>query len=331
LLKGEDDLFSGQECCTDMREGGGRTIRVAVTSSSYSANEILERETTTVFPHARLNEAKRKLQGEELAEFIGDAEGLIIGLERVDEGLLRKCPNLRVIAKYGVGIDNIDFEACRQRSVAVRWTPGINRGSVAELTLAFMIMLSRNIYSTSLQMRQGVWHKNGGYDLSEKTVGIIGVGNIGKEVARLLQVFHCPVLVNDIIDQGSYYRDNGLIEVSKEEIYREADIVTLHTPLTSLTRHLINSDTLGMMKKTAFLINVARGGIVAKDDLKRALKEGIIAGAALDVYEEEPPEDQELLTLPNLICTPHIGGNTRGAVLALGRSALLHLREFFQA
>jgi len=161
-------------------------------------------------------------------------------------------------------------------------------------------------------------------------VGIIGVGHIGKEVVRLLKPFGCKILVNDIIHQDEYYHQNGLIEVSKEEIYQEADFISLHTPLDESTENLITMHEIETMKASAYLLNSARGGLVDEQDLKQALLQGVIAGAAVDAYVEEPPTDMEFLELPNLICTPHIGGNATEAVEAMGRSAIKHLREYFQ-
>jgi D-3-phosphoglycerate dehydrogenase len=197
------------------------------------------------------------------------------------------------------------------------------------MAIAFMIMLCRNLYTSSVQHKSGTWSRNGGMNLRGKTVGIIGMGNIGKEVARLLKPFKCKVLVNDIVDQGEYYKKNKLREASKDEIYQEADFITIHTPLTDLTKYLINKGVLLKMKRSSYLINTARGAIVKQPDLKWALQNNIITGAALDVYDEEPPQDKEFLNLPNLICTPHIGGNSEESVLAMGRSAIKHLIEYF--
>jgi D-3-phosphoglycerate dehydrogenase len=251
-----------------------------------------------------------------------------VGLEKIDRAIMDNCKNLKIIAKYGVGLDNIDVEYCRQRNIHIGWTPGVNRLSVAEMTLSFMIGLSRNIFLTSSQLAGGRWNKNGGHDLSHKSVGIIGAGNVGKELLRLLKPFRCRIMVNDVIDQTEYYRENQLVDATKEEIYKNSDLVTLHTPLTRDTHGMIDKNVLALMKKSAFLINTARGPIVRASDLKWALKHNIIAGAALDVYDEEPPKDLELLKLPNLICTPHIGGNSSESVLAMGRSAIRHLRDF---
>lgn len=304
-----------------------RLIKVA--SPSFSKNGTLRQELLRSFPRAVFNDRGTHLSGAALAEFLQGADGVVIGLEPVDDRLLEANPDLRIVAKYGVGLDNVDVEACRKRNVVVGWTGGVNRRSAAELAVCCMIGLCRNVFNTSTRLRRGEWHKEGGMQLSGRTVGIIGVGHIGKEVARLLAPFHCTLLANDIIEQDDYYRENGLIAAEKDEIYARADIVTLHVPSTPLTRHMIDSEALRKMKRGAYLINVARGDLVKQIDLKRALTEGWIAGAALDVFESEPPGDTELLGLPNLVCTPHIGGNAVEAVLAMGRSAIRHLRSHF--
>ena len=304
-------------------------MKIAVTSPSFSRNEILRSEILKYFPDTKLNLQGQRFNKGDLIEFIQDADGIVLGLEPIDEEVLSKCPRLKIIAKYGVGLNNIDFQAVNKRGIKIGWTGGVNRLSVAEMALGFMLMLARNLYQTSNLLKQGTWKKNGGFQLSQKTVGIIGVGFIGKELVRLLKPFNCKILVNDIINQDDYYRSEGLIEVTKKQLYQQADFITIHTPLDDSTYKMLNMDAFKLMKRTAFVINTARGGIIDENDLKVALKEKIIAGAAIDVYENEPPEDMGLLSLPNFICTPHIGGNAFEAVIAMGMSAIKHLRDFF--
>ena len=188
------------------------------------------------------------------------------------------------------------------------------------MALGFMLALSRNLYITSNQLKSGFWNKNGGLQFTGKTVGIIGVGNIGKELIEILTPFNCNILVNDLKELGEYPKAK-IQQVEKDLIFKESDFISIHTPLNNETKNLINIDVLNKMKNTSFLINTARGGIINEKDLKYALTNGIIAGAALDVYEVEPPYDLELLQLPNLICTPHTGGNASEAVLAMGMSS----------
>ena len=191
-------------------------------------------------------------------------------------------------------------------------------------------MLSRSLYETSNQLKNKMWNKNGGFQLSGKTVGIIGVGNIGKEVVRLLKPFKCKILVNDIVEQSEYYTENNLIELPRNEIFEKSDIITLHTTLDKDTNNLVDLKLLNQMKNSSYIINTSRSGIIVENDLKYALKNNIIAGAAIDVYVSEPPSDYELLGLSNLICTPHIGGNAIEAVEAMGMSAIKHVKAFYK-
>ena len=303
--------------------------RIKVTSMSFSKNEHLVKELKGKFPYSTFNTLKYNFTKEELTDFIKEADGAIIGLEKIDKEIITNCPNLEIIAKYGVGLDNIDINACRKHNITVAHTQGTNKLSVAEKTLCFMLALTNNVFQSSYNLKNNNWEKKGGFQLSEKTVGVIGVGNIGKEVIRLLKPFNCNILVNDIIDQSDYYKKNNLEESTKEEIFRNANIITIHTPLTKETRYMINNETISLMKKSAFIINTARGSILNQNDLKNALKNSIIAGAAIDVYEEEPPQDKEFIALPNLITTPHIGGNSYEAIIATGMSAIEHLTTFF--
>ena len=304
-------------------------MNIVATSPSFSKNKILQDEIYKYFPDAKLNLGGKRFNQDELIEYIKDADAIIVGLEPVNTEVLDKCPNLKIISKYGVGLNNINLEACKKRNIAIGWTGGVNKLSVSEMTLGYMLMLARNLYTTSNQLKKGIWNKSGGFQLSGKTVGIIGVGHIGKDLIRLLKPFGCKILVNDIIEQDEYYQKNSLIKSTKKEIFKNSDFVTVHTPYDDSTKNMINMEALTLMKETAYIINSARGGIIDEQDLKYALQNSIIAGAAIDAYVEEPPTDKEFMELPNLICTPHIGGNSKEAIEAMGMSAIHHLKEFF--
>ena len=304
-------------------------MKIKVSTVAFSKNEELVRQLKKKFPDAVVNKEGKRFSGQELIDYFSDADGAIIGLEKVDESFLKALPNLRIIAKYGVGLDNVDLQACKKYNVTVGWTPGVNKTSVAEMALGFMLMLGRNLFITSMQLKQGTWNKSGGISLAGKTVGIIGFGHIGKELVRLLAPFGCAILVNDIVEVNE--TGQPVKFVSKEDIYSNSDFISIHTPLTPDTAGMINASVLSAMKKTALLVNTARGGIINEEDLKNALRSGKIAGAALDVYETEPPEDKELLQLENLICTPHIAGNSYEAVVAMGEAAVNHLVNFQKA
>ncbi len=302
--------------------------QIVVVSRTFTNTPELVSELSQHFTHITWNPDK-KLSGDALASFIGDAKGAIIALEEIDDHILSQCPNLEIIGKFGVGLDNLNIDACRAHNVKIGWTGGVNRLSVAEMALSFMISLSRNLTSSSIQLKRGLWNKDGGVNLSGRTIGIIGVGNVGKEVIRLLKPFGCRILVNDIIDQKEYYLREGVEEVGKDEIFTNADMITLHIPSTPDTENIVNEHSIGLMKENACIINTARGPLVDYTALKKALQTKKIAGAGIDVYEEEPPQDSELLNLENLICTPHIGGNSKESVLAMGMSAIEHLKEHF--
>ncbi len=303
-------------------------MRVAVTSPSFSKHPDLIRKMGLEFPDAKLNSEGLLFSKNELIEYLKDYDAAIVGLDQIDEEVLSQLPNLKIIAKYGVGLNNIDLEACKKHNVKIGWTGGVNRVSVAEMVMGNALSLLRNLYQTSNLLSNGVWQKNGGEQLTSKTVGIIGIGFIGKELVKMLKPFNCKILVNDIINQDKYYAQNNLIESTKEEIFKNCDVITVHTPLTKDTKYLLNSSSFNLMKSNTIVINTARGGIIEESDLIKALTEGVIKAAAIDVYEEEPPTNMELLSLPNLICTPHIGGNAKEAVLAMGMSAINHLIDF---
>ena len=303
--------------------------KIKVSSHSFSKNKKLQELLLKQFPNTIFNETGQILQGSNLFHFIQDADGIIAGQENLNSSILNKTSKLKVISKYGVGLDNINFEYCKKQNIQVKWTAGVNKRSVAELTLSFMLTLCKNFYPTSIQLKNGVWNKTGGIDLSQKTIGIIGVGNIGKELIELLKPFRCKILVNDILDQSNYYKKHQLFSTLKEKILKESDIVTIHTPLTQQTTNLINLNSIQLMKKSAFLINTARGPIVNQNALKKALLNQWIAGAALDVYSTEPPTDKKFLNIPNLICSPHIGGNSQESVFAMGTAAIQNLKNFF--
>jgi D-3-phosphoglycerate dehydrogenase len=306
-------------------------ITIGVTTVAFSKNKELVAQLKSLgFLLVKINEDGKRFERADLMKFLVDCEIAIVGLDKVDVELLESLPKLKAISKYGVGLDNIDLLACKSRGVDVLHTQGVNKRSVSEMALGFMLSLMRNLYVTSNQLKEGRWNKNGGVQLSEKTVGIMGMGNIGKDFVRLLKPFNCRNLINDIFDLTEYSKEDDLIVASKEQIFREADAISVHTPLNYETTNLFNEGTFGLMKPGSVLINTARGGIVNLNDLKKALKKGLIGGAAIDVYDTEPPEDTELLSIPNLLNTPHIGGNSEEAVEAMGQAAIYHVTNYFK-
>lgn len=300
---------------------------VAVASHSFPKHPTLRRELLDRYPESKFNETGKPLKGEALIAFLRGYERAITGLEVLDKTVFSALPSLRVVSKYGVGLDMIDLAAARRHGIAIRWTAGVNRQSVAELTIAFMIALARNLMPLTREIRNGIWTHGGGRQLSSATVGIVGCGHVGKTVARLCRAFGSKVLAYDIVDYREFYSENNVTAVQLDELLAESDFVTLHVPLDDSTRGMIGDAQIAAMKSGAFLINTARGGIVDEQALKRALIDHKLAGAAFDVFQNEPPADTELVMLPNFVGTPHVGASTTEAVLAMGRAAIAGLDD----
>lgn len=304
-------------------------MKVGVTSPSFSKSTALRSRLESSFGDVIYNTDGVKLEGNALIDFAKDCEALIVGLDIINDDILKNLPKLKFISKYGVGLDGIDIGACEKYNISIGWTGGVNKRSASEMTLGFMLTLIRNMYPTSLRLRDGEWDKSGGRLLSAKTIGIIGFGNIGIDLAMLLRPFDCRILANDIIDISQIAVDMNVEVCDKGTLYSNSDIITIHTPLTHSTRNMISKAHINQMKDGVIIINAARGGIVNESDLYDALISGKVSSAAIDAFEFEPPFSSPLLNLKNVFSTPHIGGNAYEAVLAMGNSAIDHLFERF--
>ncbi|HIJ43849.1 MAG TPA: phosphoglycerate dehydrogenase [Rhodospirillaceae bacterium] len=301
--------------------------RVAVASRSFSRHPVLREELLGRYPDTTFNDAGVKLEGAALVDYLRGHDRAICALEVLDEALFEALPELKVVAKYGVGLDMIDLEAMERHGVRLGWTGGTNKRSVSELVVAFAVALLRRLPRANKDARQGNWRQHAGRQLSDRTVGVIGCGHIGKDLGILLRAFGCRVLANDILDFPDYYAETGVEPAGLEELLKEADVITLHLPLDETTVNILSAERLALMRSDAVLINTARGGLVDEAALKRMLKDRRLAGAAFDVFASEPPEDMELLGLESFIVTPHIGGSAEEAVLAMGRAAIRGLYE----
>ena len=305
---------------------------VAVASHSFPKSQTLREELLARYPGSTFNETGRPLGRDALIAFLRGHAKAITGLETLDEAVFDALPDLRVVSKYGVGLDMIDLEAARRHGVAIRWTPGVNRQAVAELTIGFMVALCRSIVPLALNVREGVWRQpGGGRQLSSAVIGVLGCGHVGQQVARLCRAFGATVLAHDVRAYDEFYREYGVQPVAFSALLEQADIVTVHVPLDASTRGLIGAHELSSMKRAAYLVNTARGGIVDESAVAAALVERRLAGAAFDVFTAEPPVNLELLRAPNFIGTPHIGAGTHEAALAMGRAAIAGLDDGPQA
>ncbi len=261
-------------------------------------------------------DVKVGMKPDELKACIGNYHGLIIrSATKVTAEIIDAATNLKVIGRAGSGLDNVDKTAATKKGIVVMNTPGSNTMTTAEHTIALMISLARQIPQASISMKAGKWEKKKfmGVELYKKTLGVVGIGNIGSQVAKRMQGFDMNVIAYDPFLSEDKSKTMVIEKVDLDELFRRSDFITIHTPLTPDTKYMINKETMKLMKDGVRIINCARGGIIHEKDLYDALAEGKVAGAALDVFEKEPPENNPLLTLDTVISTPHLGASTKEA------------------
>jgi D-3-phosphoglycerate dehydrogenase / 2-oxoglutarate reductase len=252
-----------------------------------------------------------------LAALAADADALLLGLDRCDARVFAAAPRLKVVARYGVGVDMVDLDAAVRHGVTVTNTPGANTTAVAELTLGLILALARDLSGASAVVRSGGWTRRSGWELSGRTLGLVGLGRIGREVAVRARAFGMQVVAAD-----PYAPDvEGVERVPLDALWGAADVISLHVGLSDETRHVVDEAALARMRPHAVLVNTARGGLVDEGALARALRAGTIAGAAADSFEREPPVDSPLLDLPTFLATPHLGAATGEAARRMGLAA----------
>jgi D-3-phosphoglycerate dehydrogenase len=275
------------------------------------------------------NDSGKTLSGDDLKKFLNGQDKAITSLEIIDEDLLSCIPQLKVISKYGVGLDSIDLNAMCRYSKQLGWVGGVNKRSVSELVISFAIGMLRRVREANLDLVGGGWSTYVGGQLTGRTVGVIGCGHVGKDLISLLSAFECKVLVYDVKDYSDFYKKYNVTAVSLDELLKNSDIISLHVPLNSKTEHMLNKKNMHLMRPTAVLINTARGGLVDEQYLREMLENGTLHSAAFDVFEEEPFRNNELLNLHNFLATPHIGGSSNEAILAMGRAAIDGLENYY--
>jgi D-3-phosphoglycerate dehydrogenase len=277
-----------------------------------------------------LNPHGRSPTREELMTALADADGLLAGHDPVDAGILDAAVKLKIVARHGVGTDRIDLNEATRRKVLITWTPGANSRAVAEYVFTLVLGLYRHTPAACASMRAGQWDPRAfmGRTLHQKTLGVVGFGSIGRLVARIGQGFEMQVIAHDpFIDDAG---DSGVELTALDDLLSKADVVTLHCALTDDTRHLIDNNALSKMKTDAVLINTARAGVIDTQALCRAVGEKKIAGAALDVFDSEPPPpDDSLRNTPNILATPHIAAYAEEAVSEMDRMCADDLIAFF--
>jgi phosphoglycerate dehydrogenase-like enzyme len=308
----------------------GEAPVVLITFPDYDTEHPQHGGALTAAGYAMRIAPKRGLRSpEELLALCSDAAGAIVSTDPFTAEVLRDSPGLRVIARVGVGIDSIDADAATEMGVAITTTPGANEETVADHAVAMMLALLRRIPENDAGVRNGQWNRTGPHTprlLSGTTVGLVGYGHIGRLVARRLEGFGVELLVADPALGGSV----SPRPVELDELLARADIVSLHCPLIPATRNLIDRRAIALMRPHAVLVNTSRGGVVDEDALVDALNDGTIAGAALDVFEVEPPIDSPLLAMPNVVVSPHVGGLSTKSVDVMIRLATASVIDVLQ-
>ena len=303
---------------------------LAIASPSFCKNKLLIDEAQKLAKNLRLNSSGERLAEGELIKFILDsgADALIIGTDPLTETVLRAAPKLKAIGKYGVGLDRVDLNAIESRNIFFGYEAGVNKRSVSELTLGYMLGHQRNIFKSLSRMQQATWSKHGGSHLSEKTIGIVGFGHIGSDLAELLQPFRCKLLVHDILDKRDEARRLNATQTSYHELLKHSDIISFHVPGTPATKLMFAEAEIRLSKMHALIINTARSMVVDFDAIIEAVRSSRLGGFASDVFPNEPLVSRDYKIEDGFYFTPHIGGNAEEAVLNMGRAALAKLRYF---
>lgn len=298
--------------------------KVLVTPTSFGKDDLgLKRTLEQAVSDVVYNPYGRPLKSAELLDMIRDCDGYIAGLDEIDGSVMEASKHLQIIARYGVGVDRVDLEAATRLGIIVTNTPGTNSVAVAELTIALILSLARQLCQANQATHDGAWPRISGVGLHGKTVGLVGFGQIGHEVAIRLAAFGCHLIAHDPNLSLQDLQPYGVELVTLDVLLPRADFVSLHAPSVPSTQRMVNAEFLDCMKPGAFLVNTARGELVDEIALVHALQSGRLRGAALDCFRQEPPRpDHPLLQFSQVILTPHTGSHTDEATFQMGQMAL---------
>ena len=299
---------------------------VAVTSRSFSTNQFLVKKLKESYPNVSLNLTGKTLKENELVKFLASADKAIVGIEIIDKDILDQLPKLKLISKYGVGLNNLDLDECKKRNIQIKFQPGSNKQSVAEFTLLLMLNSLRQVHNNKTEIIEGNWTQAKGQELKGKKIGIIGFGNIGSCLVSLLKPFGNKILFFDERKFSSAeidkFNDKNLKQASISEVLSTSDIVSIHIPLNSGTKYMINKNAFKQMKESIILINTSRGGIVDEVELYKFLKNNNLAFASFDVFEHEPAFKSPLLKLDNFFASSHRASLTDQGIESMGIAAI---------
>jgi len=301
-----------------------KEYRLLVTPTSYGRNDSrLKSELEALVGEVAYNPTGKPLTSAEVAQLLPGVDGYIAGLDNIDAQAIKMGDRLKVIARYGVGVDNVDLNAAREKGIVVTNTPGANSVSVAELALGLILALARQIPAAVEAVHLGKWPRYPGISIEGKTIGVLGLGAIGKQLVRRLIGFDCKILAFDPYADTDFAKANHVELTTMEVLIEQSDFISLHIPLLPETRGMVNDEFLNKMKKGSFLINTSRGEVVDEGALLKAIQSGHLQGAGLDAFSVEPPDPENpLLALPQVIATPHLGAQTDGATSNMGWLAM---------
>lgn len=267
----------------------------------------------------------RPITEDELIPLLEDCDGYIAGLDDVTEKVLSQCKKLKIVSRYGAGVDRVDLKAAKENGILVTNTPGVNAVAVAELAFGLILSLARKIPALDRKTKAGEWVRSTGMELQGKTIGILGLGAIGKNLARYAQGFSMNVMAYDPFINEAYAKEHNITVATFDEVIRNSDVISLHLPLTNETKHLIDKNAIHQMKPGAIIINTSRGGIIDEAAAYEALKDNRLGGLGLDAFEVEPPKESPLFELDNVVVTPHTGAHTKEATDNMGDLAVDNL------
>ncbi len=300
-------------------------MKAFVSSTSFlkPQNRAAKEKLESYFDEVRYNELGVPLKGQEILDRLEGVDAYIAGLDYITAEVINKMPEtVKVISRYGVGIDRVDVGAAKARGIVVTNTPGANSTSVCELAFGLMLSAARNIPQLHEAVTRGEWPRSEGVELAGRTLGIVGMGAIGKRLALRALAFEMEVLAYDPYYDEEFGAAHGIRRMELEELLEASDVISLHVPLTEETKHMISRERIGRMKRGAIIINTARGGLIDEEAAAEAMRSGALGGLGLDAFEEEPLKESPLKGLPNVIFTPHTGAHTGEATQKMAMMAV---------
>jgi D-3-phosphoglycerate dehydrogenase len=304
-----------------------KIMKILVTATSFSPSRptpALER-LQSFAGELVFNPYGKPLSEDQLIPLLRDCDGYVAGLDFVTGKVIEACEKLKVISRYGVGVDRVDLAAAKAKNIAVCNTPGANSQAVAELALALILALARRVPQLDRKVREAQWPRSTGIELRGKTLGILGLGAVGKTLARCASGFSMDILAYDPYLDKTYAEAHGIVPSDLTDLIQKSHILSLHLPLTPQTKHLIDDAAMRAMRPGAILINTARGGLIDEAAAYEHLRSGHLGGLGLDVYEEEPPKPSLLHQLDNVVLTPHTASHTAEATAGMAEMAVQNL------